>query len=87
MFFKIGYSKTMKIFSNTDYDTSITIEQKSDSQKQTTNCFQISKLSEIFIAPFSFFRIDQVIYDDYEQTADVKLTLLGTNENDLLSKK
>ena len=77
----IGFSKTMKYFGNSDYDTSITIEQKKGKQKQITNCFKISKWPEIIIAPFAFFKVEKVEINHYEQTAEIKLILLGKDEN------
>jgi len=76
-YIQIGYSKTMKNFGNSDYDTSITIEQKKGKQKQITNCFKISKWPEIIIAPFAFFKVENVEINQYEQTAKIKLILLG----------
>ena len=74
----IGYSKTMKNFGASDYDTSIVIEQEQD--KQITNCFKISNWPEIIIAPFAFFRVEKIEIDNYNQTADIKLILLGKTE-------
>ena len=54
----IGFSKTMKYFGNSDYDTTIIIEQ--EKEKEITNCFKISKWPEIIIAPFAFFKVEKV---------------------------
>ena len=72
---QIGYSKTMKNFRASDYDTSIIIEQEKD--KQITNCFKISNWPEIIISPFAFFKVEKVEIYNYNQTAEIKLILKG----------
>ena len=76
--FKIGYSKTMNYFGNSDYDTSIYIEFKGD--YKNINCFKFSKWPEIVIPPFNAFRVDKVEINDMDQTAKIKLILLERNE-------
>ena len=74
----IGFSKTMEKLGVSDYDTRIIIEP--EKEKQITNCFKISNWPEIIIAPFAFFRVEKIEIDNYNQTADIKLILLGKTE-------
>ena len=73
----IGCKKYLSQILPTDYDTIIYIEQKiEDSNNQEVNIFKISYWPKLIIAPFSFFKVNLVEINNYNQTAVINLTLV-----------
>ena len=80
------YKLTIQHLKKTDYDTKIFIEQKYENNNQKVNVFQIYNWPEVVIAPFSCFIVESVEINNYDQTAEIKLTLLAS-EDEILEDK
>ena len=82
----MSYKLTIQHLKKTDYDTKIFIEQKYENNNQKVNVFQIYNWPEVVIAPFSCFIVESVEINNYDQTAEIKLTLLAS-EDEILEDK
>ena len=72
----IDYSNGLSQIHPSDYDTRIFIDQKIENNSQEVNIFKISYCPELVIAPFSFFKVNNVEINHYSHTAVINLTLV-----------